>query len=250
LRRKHFQDENRRQELKEAEARARAELIGELEWKNSELEAFSYSVSHDLRNPLNIIDGFSRALLEDYGEVLDDTARTYLSGIHAAAGRMADLVRSLLELSRAGRAAITRTTVDVTVTAHAILDGLRCREPDRDIDVTVDANLRADVDADLMNVVLENLIGNAWKYTRRTDKPRIEIGCEDGAFYVRDNGAGFSMDHAGNLFRPYRRLHADSEFPGTGVGLSTVFRIIDRHGGRIWAEGEVGAGATFHFTTG
>jgi signal transduction histidine kinase len=164
---------------------------------------------------------------------------------------MADLIRSLLELSRVGRAAITRTTVDITAAACATVDALRCREPDRAIEITVDQGLRADADADLMNVVLENLIGNAWKYTRRTDKPRIEVGrATDGAFYVRDNGAGFSMDHAGNLFRPYRRLHEDSDFPGTGVGLSTVFRIIDRHGGRIWAEGEVGAGATFHFTTG
>jgi two-component system NtrC family sensor kinase len=265
VRRKHFQDENRQaredrlqQELRDAEARAatelartRAELITELEWKNSELEAFSYSVSHDLRNPLNIIDGFSRLLLEESADVLDDSALGCLRSIQSAADRMADLIRSLLELSRAGRAAITRGPVDVTAAARATVDALRLREPDRAIDVTVTDGLRTDADADLIRVVLENLIGNAWKYTRRTAAPRIDVGADpDGAFYVRDNGAGFAMDHAENLFRPYGRLHEDHDFPGTGIGLSTVFRIIDRHGGRIWAEGEVGVGATFHFTTG
>jgi DNA-binding response OmpR family regulator len=264
MRRKHFQDENRQaredrlqQQLRAAEARAaqelartRAELISELEWKNSELEAFSYSVSHDLRSPLTIVDGFSRVLLEEYGDVLDDSARDYLRGINAAAGRMADLIRSLLDLSHAGRAAITRGPVDVTAAARATVDALRRGEPDRAVEVTVADGLCADADADLIRVVLENLLGNAWKYTRRTDAPRIEVGSDAGAFLVRDNGAGFSMDHAENLFRPYGRLHEDHDFPGTGIGLSTVYRIIDRHGGRIWAEGEVGVGATFYFTTG
>ncbi|GAA1039303.1 hypothetical protein GCM10009557_57590 [Virgisporangium ochraceum] len=264
MRRKQFQDEHRQaredrlqQELRAAEARAarelartRAELISELEWKNSELEAFSYSVSHDLRNPLNVIDGFCRLLLEHYADVLDGEALDYLRGINVAADRMAELIRSLLELSHAGRAAITRGPVDVTAAARATVEALRRGEPDRAVEVTVADGLRADADADLIRVVLENLIGNAWKYTRRTDAPRIDVGTEDGAFLVRDNGAGFPMDHAGNLFRPYGRLHEDHDFPGTGIGLSTVSRIIDRHGGRIWAEGEVGVGATFYFTTG
>jgi two-component system, NtrC family, sensor kinase len=268
LRRKHIQDDNRRahedrlrQELESAEARAahelartRATLIRELEWKNSELESFSYSVSHDLRNPLNVIAGFTEALLEDYDDVLDDTATGYLQNVRAATARMTDLIESLLRLSHAGRADITRSTVDLAAAARQAVDALRLREPQHRVDVTVADGLLASADADLIRVVLDNLIGNAWKYTRDVEVPRIEVGADhaDGeyAFFVRDNGAGFPMEQAEHLFRPFRRLHHASDFPGTGIGLATVFRVIDRHGGRIWAEGKVGAGATFHFTTG
>jgi two-component system, NtrC family, sensor kinase len=267
LRRKHIQDDNRRaqedrlrQELESAEARAahelartRATLIQELEWKNSELEAFSYSVSHDLRNPLNVVAGFSEALLEDCAHVLDETATDYLRNIRTAAGRMTDLIESLLRLSHAGRADITRGTVDLSAAARQTVDALRMREPERSVEVTVADGLVASADADLIRVVLDNLIGNAWKYTRHADTPRIEVGANrvdgDTAFFVRDNGAGFPMEHAEHLFRPYRRLHEAHDFPGTGIGLATVARVIDRHGGRIWAEGKIGAGATFHFTT-
>jgi DNA-binding response OmpR family regulator len=268
LRRKHVQDDNRRahearlrQELESAEARAalelartRAALIRELEWKNSELEAFSYSVSHDLRNPLNVVDGFSEALLDDYADVLDDTAVGLLHNIRSAAARMTDLIESLLRLSHAGQADITRTTVDLTAIARQSIDALRIREPERRVDATVADGLRVSADANLIRVVLDNLIGNAWKYTRHIEAPRIEVGSSlvagEAAFFVRDNGVGFHMEHAEHLFRPYRRLHDAHDYPGSGIGLATVFRVIDRHGGRIWAEGAVGAGATFHFTTG
>jgi two-component system, NtrC family, sensor kinase len=263
LRRRHLQDEHRRahedrlrQALAAAETRAaqelartRAALIGELEWKNSELEAFNYSVSHDLRNPLNLIDGFSALLLEEHAEALDETGLNYLHRIRAAAAVMDDLIRALLRLSHAGRAEITRTSVDVTGLARESADAMRTREPDRAVDLTIAEGLRANADTDLLRVVLENLIGNAWKYTRRTGTPRIEVGSTGGAFFVRDNGAGFSMDHAETIFRPYGRLHDKTDFPGTGIGLATVFRIIGRHGGRIWADGHVGEGATFYFTT-
>jgi two-component system, NtrC family, sensor kinase len=263
LRRRNFQDESRRShderlrhELAAAEARAardlaqaRATLIDELEWKNSELEAFNYSVSHDLRSPLNVVSGFSEALLDDYADALDETGRGYLLSIRAAARRMEDLIASLLRLSHAARAEISRQPVDITVAARQTTDALRSREPDRLVAVSIQDDLTAEADPDLIRVVLENLIGNAWKYTRRTAAPRIDIGSTGTEFFVRDNGAGFSMEHAEAMFRPYGRLHNDTDFPGTGIGLATVLRIIDRHGGRIRADGHVGAGATFYFTT-
>jgi two-component system, NtrC family, sensor kinase len=268
LRRKHVQDDTRRahqhrlrQELESAEARAalelartRAALIRELEWKNNELEAFSYSVSHDLRNPLNVVDGYSQAILDDYAHILGDTAIEYLHTIRIATARMTELIESLLRLSHAGQADITRDTVDLTVAARQTVDALRLREPERRIDVSVADGLLASADAHLIRIVLDNLIGNAWKYTRHVETPRVEVAShrvdDEIVFYVRDNGAGFHMEHAEHVFRPYRRLHDAHDYPGTGIGLATVFRVIDRHGGRIWAEGEVGAGATFHFTTG
>jgi DNA-binding response OmpR family regulator len=267
LRRKHVQDENRRahddrlrRELAAAEARAaqglaqmRAALISELEWKNSELEAFSYSVSHDLRSPLQTVGGFSEMLLEDYGDVLDEAGRNYLRAIQSSVERMTDLISSLLQLSHASRAELTRSPVDLSTMAHQAADGLRRREPDRDVEVSIQDAMVADGDASLLCVALENLIANAWKYTRRTDVACIDVGSHpvDGktAFFVRDNGAGFRMEDADALFRPYGRLHSDTEFPGTGIGLATVHRIIDRHGGRIWATGRVNEGAVFWFTT-
>jgi DNA-binding response OmpR family regulator len=268
LRRKHFQDENRRirdellrKELETAEARAaheiaqaKAALADELQWKNSELEAFNYSVSHDLRNPLQVVAALSETLLEDYDQVLADAGRRDVQRIIAAAKRMDDLIIALLRLSHAGRAELVHERVDMSAMARQVVDELLSCEPGRAVVVAVQDGVVADADPKLLRIVLENLIGNAWKYTRRTEGPQIAVGLahtDPGtAFFVRDNGVGFSMEHAEKLFRPYGRLHDDSEFPGTGIGLATVARIVDRHGGRIWAEGQVDRGSTFYFTTG
>ena len=267
IRRKQFEDENRsireqllHSELEAAEARAarqlaetKAQLVEELKCKNQELEAFSYSVSHDLRSPLRGIDGFSQALLDDYGDTLDETARGYLSRIRAAAQRMADLIDDLLLLSRVSRTQINRVAVDLSVLAETVADELRRQHPQQEVVVHIEPNLTAHADRGLMRVLLDNLLGNAWKFTARATGARIEVCSlvqEDAetVFVVRDNGAGFDMAHAANLFQPFQRLHDAAEFPGTGIGLATVQRIVDRHGGRIWAEGAVGSGATVFFT--
>ena len=268
IRRKHFQDENRRirdqllrKELEAAEARAarelaetRAALVEELEWKNRELEAFGYSVSHDLRNPLHIVDAFSVILLEDYGSVLDETAHEHLRRIHESARRMGNLIEALLLLSHVGRADLTRECVDLSAIAARVADDLRRDESEPTTTFNIEDGMTAQADANLVAVLMENLLGNAWKYTRRTPAPSIEVGTlqVDGAriHFVRDNGAGFSMDQAETLFQPYKRLHTDAEFPGTGIGLATAHRVVDRHQGRIWATGHVGGGATFYFTLG
>jgi signal transduction histidine kinase len=265
IRRKQFEDENRRireellhKELEAAEARAgrelaetKAALVEELERKNRELEAFSYSVSHDLRVPLWAIDGFSRILLEDFEHVLDAKGRDYLGRVCAAAQRMGELIDDLLELSRVGRAEIQKSRVNLSEIARHVIADLRKRS-ERHVDVVVQEGLIADADKRLMQIALENLVGNSWKFTANTVDPRIEIG-RDGngqapVYFVRDNGAGFDMAYAEKLFRPFQRLHSDAEFTGTGIGLATVYRIVDRHGGRVWAEGAVGRGATFYFT--
>jgi len=266
LRRKQFEDERRRardellhREVEQAEARisrevaeARAELIGELERKNRELESFAYSVSHDLRAPLRAIDGFSQALLEDCADQLDDRGREHLGRVRAAARRMGELIEDILELSRVGRAELVRRAVDLSEMANQVVGELRRREPEREVEVSIQERLFVLADHRLMRIVLENLIGNAWKFTAGAATARIELACargEGGLVYtVRDNGAGFDPAGAAKLFRPFSRLHADSEFAGTGIGLATVHRIIDRHGGRVWGEGEVGQGAAFHFT--
>jgi two-component system, NtrC family, sensor kinase len=268
MRRKQFQDENRRvrdqllrQELEASEARAaqrlaetRAALVAELEWKNRELEAFGYSLSHDLRNPVQIVHGLSQLLLEEYADVLDEAGCEQLRRINASAGRMAGLINAMMRLSQVSRSEIVRETVDISAMARGIVDELRCRDPERVVEVDIREGLTAEADRDLICVLLENALGNAWKYTQRTPAARIEVGSyrddEGTVYFVRDNGAGFSMDQAGSLFRPYERLHSANEFPGTGIGLATAHRVVDRHGGRIWAEGAVGAGATLHFTTG
>jgi two-component system NtrC family sensor kinase len=268
IRRKQFEDENRRirdellrRELDAQEAKAarelaetRASLVEELERKNRELEAFSYSVSHDLRAPLRAIDGYSSALLEDYGEALDATAQGYLGSVRAGTKRMAELIDDMLELSRVGRAELRRERVDLSGVARAIADELGRNDPSRHVEVTIQPELNVEADVRLMKIVFENLLGNAWKFCGKVGAPRIEVGGRevDGgfAYYVRDNGAGFNMLYADKLFRPFRRLHGDAEFPGTGIGLATVQRVIDRHGGRVWANGVVGEGATFFFTVG
>jgi two-component system NtrC family sensor kinase len=266
MRRKQFEDENRgirdqllSSELEAAEARAarkiaeaKAELVEELKYKNQELEAFSYSVSHDLRAPLRSIDGFSQALLEDYGESLDETAQGYLHRIKTAAGRMSELIEDMLQLSRISRAEVNRASVDVSALARSVADELAQRNPERTVSAQIQPGLHADADPGLMKVLFENLLGNAWKFTQRTEKARIEVKAEsrnaETVFLVMDNGAGFDMAYAGRLFQPFQRLHSVSDFPGTGIGLATVRRVVDHHGGRVWAEGAVGSGATVFFT--
>jgi two-component system, NtrC family, sensor kinase len=266
LRRKQFEDENRhireellRSELKAAEARSaqelaatRAALVDELERKNRELEAFSYSVSHDLRAPLRSIDGFSQALIEDYADRLDPKGHNYLQRVRAAAQRMGELIDDLLELSRVGRAELSFTPVDLSEIARQVVAELQRADPDRQVSMAIEEGLIADADSRLMRVALENLFGNAWKFTTQAAAPHIIFRCEDTehgpAFVVRDNGAGFDMSYAAKLFRPFQRLHGATEFPGTGIGLATVHRIIDRHGGRVWADGAVGRGAAISFS--
>jgi two-component system NtrC family sensor kinase len=267
LRRKQFEDENRRirEELlrKELEAQtarsarevaeARASLVEELERKNRELEAFSYSVSHDLRTPLRGIDGFSHALLVDYADVLDDRGKDYLNRVRKAAQRMGELIDDMLALARVSRAEINLERIDLAALARGMVDDLAAKDPERRVELVVADPLVAVADRRLIRLLLENLLGNAWKFTARATSPRIEIGSRvdaggDTVYFVRDNGAGFNMDYAAKLFRPFQRLHAEADFPGTGIGLATVHRIIERHGGRVWAEGVVGQGACISFT--
>lgn len=268
LRRRQFEDETRQmraelfqRELEAADARAarevaesRAALVAELERKNKELEAFSYSVSHDLRAPLRGIDGFSKILLEDYDAVLDSRGREYLGRVRAAARRMGELIDDLLELSRVGRAALNRTPVDLSSLARSVAADLGRKEPDRRVEFAIDDAPAAEGDVRLLQIVLENLLGNAWKFTSKVAAPRIEFRAlragRETHYFVRDNGAGFDAQYAGKLFQPFQRLHAESDFAGTGIGLATVHRIIDRHGGRVWAESLADNGATFFFTLG
>jgi len=229
------------------------ERTGQLEAANKELEAFAYSVSHDLRAPLRSIDGFSQALQEDYAALLDDQGQDFLQRICSASKRMGLLIDDLLQLSRLTRGELHRQNLDLTAMALRILDELRGAEPDRSVECIVAENLFAHGDERLLNAVLENLLGNAWKFTSRRKAAKVEFGAittpeGEAAFFVKDNGAGFNMDHVDKLFHAFQRLHTVQEFPGNGIGLATVQRIIRRHGGRVWAEGEPEKGATFSFT--
>ena len=235
-------------------ARLRREWSSELERANSELEAFSYSVSHDLRAPLRAIDGFSHALLADYADKLDDQGRHYLERVRSATKRMAQLIEDLLSLSKITQAQLKRQSVDLSDVARKVLADLGTRDPQRKVTTRVADALVVQADPRLITVMLENLLGNAWKFTSKQPAATIEVGTEarNGAtaFFVRDNGAGFSMEHATKLFAPFQRLHAASDFEGTGIGLATVNRIVTRHGGRVWAEAQLDQGATFLFTLG
>ena len=266
LRRQQLEDEQRRvreellrSELGAAEARAarrlaeaRAAMADELARKNKELEAFSYSVSHDLRAPLRVVDGFSRALEDDYAGALDEHGREYLARIRTGAQRMGELIDDLLELSRLSSSQLDRAPVNLADIARDVIDELRRREPARLVAFEAEREIVADADDRLMRVVFENLLGNAWKFTARAPAPRISFHAETHAggtvFAVRDNGAGFDMALANKLFAPFQRLHDEADYPGTGIGLATVQRILDRHGGRVWAEGAVGQGAAIFFT--
>jgi DNA-binding response OmpR family regulator len=280
IRRKQFEDEHRsmrehllRSEHEAAEARGarelaqtRATLVEQLERgnhelananrelaaANRELEAFSYSVSHDLRARVRAIEGFTRVLVEDAGDRLIDDDRANLDRVLSATARMSDLIEALLELSSVSRGPLARASVDLSEVATAVFDELRQREPARAIETVVAPALRVDADDKLMRIMFDNILGNAWKFTSRQARPRIEVGeitdHSERIYFIRDNGAGFDNTYVARLFAPFQRLHTTSEFKGTGIGLATVQRILERHGGRIWAEGAVGQGATFYFT--
>ena len=239
-------------ELNEELEQRVAARTAELATANRELEAFAYSVSHDLRAPLRAIDGFSQALLEDYGSRLDAEGRSHLQRSRAASQRMGRLIDGLLSLSRTTRTEMRPTAVDLTALAHATAGELQKSEPARAVEFAIAPRLRVNADANLLRILLQNLLGNAWKFTHKHARARIEVGAQehDGktAYFVRDDGAGFDMAYADKLFGAFQRLHDQTEFEGTGIGLATVQRIVHRHGGRVWAEGEVEKGATFYFT--
>lgn len=224
----------------------------ELAAVNKELEAFSYSVSHDLRAPLRSMDGFSQILLEDHFEALDEEGRDYLGRIRAASQRMGKLIDDLLSLSRVTRSEMRREQVNLSRMARGIASDLYQTDPDRDVKIKITPGMVTTGDSHLLEIVIDNLLNNAWKFTQNRLPANVEFGYTymngETAYFVRDNGAGFDMAYAGKLFGAFQRLHTMSEFPGTGIGLATVQRIIHRHGGRIWAEGEVDKGATFYFT--
>jgi len=224
----------------------------ELASANRELEAFSYSVSHDLRAPLRTMASFARFLLEDYADKLDGKGKDLLTRIGKASSKMTRLIDDLLSVSRISRQEVKRTDVDMSALTASIIGGLREAAPGRTVDVSIQEGLRASADATLIEVVLSNLIGNAWKFTSKTENAKLEFGSvqseEKVTYYVRDNGAGFDTGHMNDMFQPFRRLHSENEFEGTGIGLTIVERIIHSHGGKIWAEAEVGKGATFYFT--
>lgn len=235
-------------------AEARAELVRHLEHKNKELESFSYAVSHDLRAPLRRIDGFVRATLESQADRLDEQGRRYLQRAREAGRDMNQLIDDVLHLSRVTQAALRLQEVDLSALVAAAADRLKESEPDRTVDCRVRPGVIATGDARLLRLAVDNLIDNAWKFTRRRESARIEFGVIQGGqepvYFVRDNGAGFDMTVADRLFGPFQRLHHSSDFPGSGIGLATVQRIVHRHGGRIWAEAVPDQGATFHFTLG
>jgi signal transduction histidine kinase len=227
----------------------------ELRDANRELESFSYTVAHDLRGPLEIISNICYLIQTQGDEAPKDSNEPMLERLSASVAEMSNLIDDLLNLSRATSAGLHRKRLDLSAMAGSILEGLAAAHPGRDVDGVVQLGCHATADPGLMQVVLQNLLRNAWKFTSHRESARIEFGCGDdgpsGAettFYVRDNGAGFDPRLADRLFKPFQRLHTESEFTGTGIGLATVQRIVSRHGGRIWAEGEIGRGATFYFT--
>lgn len=229
------------------------ERTAELKAALEELDAFSYSVAHDLRAPLRSLDGFSQILIEDYSDKLDPEGRDHLHRIRAASQRLAELIDDLLQLSRVTRMPMERVPVNLSGIAHEIAATLQAEETGRQVDFAIAPHVRAMGDPLLLRLLLENLLGNAWKYTTKRAEARIEFGTivvegGESAYFVRDNGAGFDMQFAHKLFKPFQRLHHVSDFPGTGIGLASVARIVGRHTGRIWAEGAVGKGATVFFT--
>ena len=247
-RKRHESEIARYQERLEERVRERT---AELNTLNKELESFSYSVSHDLRSPLRAIDGFSHALLEDYSERLDEQGKDYLHRVRAASQRMGELIDDLLDLSRVSRGEFQAEALDLSALAAEAVAKLRESDRERDVKIEIEPGLKAHGDRRLLGIVLDNLLGNAWKYTGGRECARIEFGVSKNngrEFFVRDNGVGFNMKYADKLFKPFQRLHKSSEFEGTGIGLVTVARIIHRHGGRIWAQAEPGKGAVFRFT--
>ncbi|KAA0243287.1 MAG: hypothetical protein EDM75_15900, partial [Chlorobiota bacterium] len=248
--RKKAEDEVRALNI-ELEKRVRERTV-QYEEANRELESFSYSVSHDLRAPLRGIDGFSLALLEEYQDVVDERGRMYLERVRFNAQKMGQLIDEMLNLSRVSRAPMNQKNVDLSEVAKGIIKELTEHEPEREVDVTITPGMKAVADPTLIGAVLQNLLSNAWKFTAKKKKSEIIFGQQVingvSTFYVKDNGAGFNMEYSDKLFAPFQRLHRTDEFIGTGVGLTTVQRIIKRHSGKIWAEGVVGEGAIFYFT--
>jgi len=234
----------------ELEQRVR-DYAAKAEAATKELEGFCYSVSHDLRAPLRSVDGFTHALIESSHDKLDTIEREYLQRVRAASHRMGRLIDDLLHLSRVGRREMRVQETNLSDLAVSVSRELQASEPSRHVDFVISPELYGKGDERLLKIVLENLLGNAWKFTGKTQAARVEFGrgVKDGveAFYVRDNGAGFDMTYADKLFTPFARLHGNNEFPGTGIGLAVVQRIINRHGGRLWAEGEPNRGATLWF---
>jgi PAS domain S-box-containing protein len=224
----------------------------DLESAVAELESFSYSVAHDLRAPLRGLDGFSKILIDDYGDRLDEAGRHHLQRIRSASQRLDRLIDNLLKLSRISQSRMERVPVNLSGMARAVALALKEEQPRRAAEFVIERQLRAVGDPLLLRALLENLLGNAWKYSSRKEQARIEFGAMriegETAFFVRDNGDGFDMAHAGKLFAPFQRLHGTDEFAGTGVGLASVARTVSRHGGRVWAEAAKGEGATFFFT--
>ena len=219
---------------------------------NREIEAFSYSVSHDLRTPLRSIAGFSQVLLDEYANNLDGRGRGFLGRIVAAATKMGLLIDDLLNLSRVTRTEMTRERVNLTETARRIIRSLAESSPERQVEFRLASGIFADCDERLVSIVLQNLLGNAWKFTQKTEHAVIEFGVltdhDERGYFVRDNGVGFDMAYGRKLFNPFQRVHKAEDFPGTGIGLATVKRIVERHSGRIWIEGWIGKGATVYFT--
>jgi light-regulated signal transduction histidine kinase (bacteriophytochrome) len=244
------------EDLRDAQSEIRTlneQRTAELLVANKNLEAFTYSVAHDLRSPLRALSGYSEALVEDYGDRLDETGRWYAERIQAATERMSALIDDLINLSSVSRAELSLGPVNLSAEVAAIAGELQAREPGRPVRFALQEGVWANADHILIRTVLQNLLDNAWKYTAKRDSATIEFGttaAKDAGVccYVRDNGAGFDPAFGGKLFQPFQRLHAVTEFPGSGIGLASVRRIIERHGGRVWAEGAVGRGATFYFT--
>ncbi len=224
----------------------------ELEESNRDLESFSYSVSHDLRAPLRSIDGFSSKILKDYSHLMDDQGRDYFSRVINASRKMGKLIDDLLKLARLSRVELNKTSTDISSLAELSALELKASSPERNVDFIIQPGMVARADRNLMQIALHNLLGNAWKYTRIKTEARIEFSSfqRDNmtVYFIRDNGVGFDMRYASKLFGAFQRLHSESEFEGTGIGLATVKQIIRKHHGTIWAEGEVNQGAVFYFT--
>jgi light-regulated signal transduction histidine kinase (bacteriophytochrome) len=235
---------------KELENQVRARTA-ELEYRNNELNAYNYSVSHDLRTPLRSIDGFSMALLEDCEDQLNESGKDYLHRIRKSAQRMGELIDDMLQLSAITRAEIRCELVNLSELANTVFNNLKEQQPERQVEIVVKDNITAEGDRKLLQIVLENLLGNAWKYSSTRQEAVIEFGemAENSkhVFYIKDNGAGFNMQYANKLFGVFQRLHG-SDYEGTGIGLATVKRVIERHGGKVWAKAKEGTGATFYFT--